>query len=224
MLGYYEFLIENTNVPTKLVVIAFVIFFIMQCIGETLEFSGKFIVPEFMKVRKYISRKKKEKEEKIRSAEEQKKATEIAIEAAEKATIAAERAEAMLRSLDKHYDNDNITKRDNWMKSVDHNGEVLMELVEKVNEVVRTVKKSNVEDLRNIILNFAQKVSDANCHVTNEEFRRVDGVHEEYLALIEELGIENGQVTIAYRIICEEYERRLREHAFIENMRGYENV
>ena len=36
-------------------------FVIMQIIGELLEFKGK-VVPEFIKIRKYFSRKKQERE------------------------------------------------------------------------------------------------------------------------------------------------------------------
>ena len=47
--------------PTKIGFVLVGIFFGIQAIGETLEFKGK-VVPEFIKIRKYFARKKKEHE------------------------------------------------------------------------------------------------------------------------------------------------------------------
>lgn len=58
MLGYIEYL----NVPAKIAVAIIAMFFVMQLIGEVLEFKGK-AVPEFLKIRKFFSRRRKEKKE-----------------------------------------------------------------------------------------------------------------------------------------------------------------
>ena len=50
MLSYIEYL----NVPAKIAFILAGVFFAMQIIGELLEFKGR-VVPEFLKIRKYIS-------------------------------------------------------------------------------------------------------------------------------------------------------------------------
>ena len=57
MLNYIEYL----NMPTKVAFVIATIFFVMQVIGEVLEFRGK-VVPEWIKIRKYFKRKKKERE------------------------------------------------------------------------------------------------------------------------------------------------------------------
>ena len=56
MLGYFEYL----NMPTKIGIVIITLFVIMQIIGELLEFKGK-VVPEFVKIRKYFTRKRHEK-------------------------------------------------------------------------------------------------------------------------------------------------------------------
>lgn len=57
MVGYLEYL----NMPITIGVVIIVLLLIMQIIGELIEFAGK-TVPEFMKLRKFIKRKREEKE------------------------------------------------------------------------------------------------------------------------------------------------------------------
>ena len=58
MIGYLEYL----DVPVKIGLAIIGSFLVMQIIGEFLEFKGK-VVPEFLKVRKFFSRRKREKNE-----------------------------------------------------------------------------------------------------------------------------------------------------------------
>ena len=58
MIGYLEYL----DVPVKVGLVIIGCFLVMQIIGEFLEFKGK-VVPEFLKVRKFFSRRKQEKNE-----------------------------------------------------------------------------------------------------------------------------------------------------------------
>ena len=57
MIAYIEYL----NFPLRVAVVLIAIFFIMQLIGEMLEFKGK-VVPEALKIRKYFARKKMERQ------------------------------------------------------------------------------------------------------------------------------------------------------------------
>ena len=52
MLSYIDYL----GIPAKIALLIIGLFFVMQLIGEILEFKGK-VVPEFVKVRKYFSRR-----------------------------------------------------------------------------------------------------------------------------------------------------------------------
>lgn len=89
--------IEYLGVPATLAVVVVGLFIIFQIIGEIIEFSGK-VAPEFLKVRKYFSRKRREKEETNKTIKECKE---------------------LLAEFNSHYDEDNITKRDKWMNKVD---------------------------------------------------------------------------------------------------------
>ena len=71
MLGYLEYL----NVPTKIGISIVLLFLVTQVIGELIEFKGKF-VPEVFKVRKYFSRKKREREETAQTLREVKQLLE----------------------------------------------------------------------------------------------------------------------------------------------------
>jgi transcription initiation factor TFIIIB Brf1 subunit/transcription initiation factor TFIIB len=78
----------------------------------------------------------------------------------------------------------------------------------------------DVQGKRREILAFAEKVVDKSCFLSKESFDHISTVWGEYNRIIEERGIKNGVVEKSIEIIEEEYERRLREGAFIENMRG----
>ena len=90
--------IEFLGIPTTIAIILVGLFLVMQIVGEIIEFFGK-VSPEFLKIRKYFARTKKEKEETQTMLEECKK---------------------LLSEFNSHYDNDNITKRNNWMDSVNN--------------------------------------------------------------------------------------------------------
>lgn len=61
MLNYLEYLANYAGLPLWVGIVLVILFLILQVIGELLEFKGK-MVPEFMKIRKRIERKRQEKE------------------------------------------------------------------------------------------------------------------------------------------------------------------
>ena len=202
MLNYIEYL----NVPAKFAISVVVLFFVMQLIGEVLEFKGK-VVPEFVKVRKYFARKKVERET----------LAEV------KDTLAA--VKVSLDAMNQHYGADNIKMRDDWIRRVndsfaryDQQLETLSTKLDKNNEDTLELL---IENMRSTIISFASAVSDHNTAVTREQFNRVFKIHHRYETLIEENGMTNGEVDIAYRIIMESYEHHMRNHTFIEDVRGY---
>ena len=71
----------------------------MQLVGEILEFKGK-VVPEFVKVRKIFTRRKKERE------------------MMQKMEKTLDRVQATMDELNQHYSTDNIQMRDEWIKRV----------------------------------------------------------------------------------------------------------
>ena len=209
MLNYIEYFAKYLNVPSNLVLTMVVIFGLMQLVGEFLSFKGK-VVPAFMAVRtNHLAKKRKEQERD---------------EMLKEATKALMETKALLNDVKQHYSEDNISKRDGWMKSVNegiaNNRTDNEELKAKLEETFNIALSTHIENQRNIILSFANRIADGGS-ASHEEFRRVISVCEIYEETVDKYNIKNGQVNVAYRLILEEYENRLKEHKFIENIRGY---
>ena len=203
MLSYIEYL----NLPTKIAIVLVGVFFLVQLIGELLEFKGK-VVPEFIKIRKYFSRKKAEKQ----------RSTEL-----------IEQVQVLLNEVNQHYSADNITKRNEWMAWVNSRAEVYDASVAELTELKEALHANNELTLdlyininRNRIIDFASKITNENVIVSREEFNRIFKIYHEYEATLKKYDKTNGEVDIAYRIIIESYEDHLKHHSFIENVRGYE--
>ena len=206
MINYIEYL----GIPLKIAIVLVAIFFAMQAIGEFLEFKGK-VVPEFFKIRKWFTRRKREKAE---------------------ATQTLKDVQVLLNDINGHYSADNIAKRDGWMKWVNDRAEVydesIKQLREALTEVMQALKDNTklteemfIQSSRDRIIDFATKTSNENVMVSREEFNRIFKVYAKYEKYLEEHKMTNGEVDINYQIIKESYEQRLRDHAFTEDIRGY---
>lgn len=206
MINYIEYL----GIPLKIAIVLVVIFFAMQAIGEFLEFKGK-VVPEFFKIRKWFTRRKREKAE---------------------ATQTLKDVQVLLNDVNGHYSADNIAKRDGWMKWINDRAEVydesIKQLREALTEVMQALKDNTklteemfIQSSRDRIIDFATKTSNENVMVSREEFNRIFKVYAKYEKYLEEHKMTNGEVDINYQIIKESYEQRLRDHAFTEDIRGY---
>ena len=219
MLSYIEYL----GIPATIAICMAVVFFVIQIIGEILEFKGK-IVPEFVKIRKYFKRKKKER---LAFAK-----VICVVDKYEEMCETITEVKRLLTDIDKHYSKDNIAMRDGWMKEVnEHISESERRKKEQdslMRELSNKMDKNNADTLsllidhkRNTIIDFASKVIDESFPVTKEQFNRIFKIYEEYEGIIEENGLTNGEVDIAIRIIRESYEKHLKNHTFIEDVRGY---
>lgn len=206
MINYIEYL----GFPLKIAIVLVAIFFAMQAIGEFLEFKGK-VVPEFFKIRKWLTRRKREKAE---------------------ATQTLKDVQVLLNEVSGHYSADNIAKRDGWMQWVNNRAEVydesIKQLREALTEVMQALKDNTklteemfIQSSRDRIIDFATKTSNENVMVSREEFNRIFKVYAKYEKYLEEHKMTNGEVDINYQIIKESYEQRLRDHAFTEDIRGY---
>lgn len=202
MLNYIEYL----NVPSQIAIALIAVLFVLQLIGEFLNFKGK-AVPEIMSIRKYFARKKSERKV-IRELPN---------------TI--QDLKNIVNNIDKHYNADNIAMRDKWIDSV--NNELMMEdklvrdLDKKLDEANKDIVSILVDNKRDTIIDFASRVSNSSVLVTKEQFNRVFKLYKEYEDLISKNGLTNGEVDIAYRIIVESYEEHLSNHTFIEDTRGW---
>ena len=212
MLDYIEYL----NMPTKTAFALVGLFLFFQIIGKTLEFKGK-VVPEIMNIKKYFNRKKQEREI-IRQVPD-----------------ALKEVQKSLEEFKLYYNADNIHKRDDWMKHVD---ETLKQHEDWKNnhedwakQICIKLDKNNedtldllIDNKRNTIINFASYVIDENAPVTREQFNRIFKMHEDYENIIKKNKLTNGEVDIAFRVITEAYEKHMKTHSFIEDIRGYDNT
>ena len=192
--------------PPKVGIIIVLAFLIMQVIGELLEFKGK-VVPEFVKIRKYFTRKRNEKAENIKVLKQVK---------------------TLLSDVNEHYSEDNITKRDAWMQWVNERARVYDAAIVELMSLKDTLASSNelVLDLyinvnRNRIIDFASKIANDNAPVSREEFNRIFKTHSEYEDVLAKHNKTNGEVDIAMRIIEDSYANHMKNHSFIEDIRGY---
>ena len=192
--------------PTKIGAIVILAFVIMQIIGELLEFKGK-VVPEFVKIRKYFTRKKNEKSEMKKTLEQ---------------------VRTLLSDVNEHYSADNITKRNEWMQWVNDRAKVYDASVEELMSMKETLASNNELTLdlyininRNRIIDFASKIANENVAVSREEFNRIFKIYNEYEDILKKYGKTNGEVDIAIRIIKESYTCHMKNHSFIEDIRGY---
>ena len=196
MIDYVEYI----NIPTKVAIAVIALFFIMQLVGEFLEFKGK-VVPEFVKIRKIFARRKKER---------------LMMQKMEKTL---DQVQLTLDDLNRHYSTDNIHMRDEWIKRVNTK---LEQYDISMAELDRKLDKNNsdtllilIDNKRNAIISFASLVIDENKPVTREQFNRIFKLYQEYEAIIQSNGMKNGEVDIAIRIIREAYENHMRSHTFI---------
>lgn len=202
MLDYFEYL----NMPTKIGCAIILLFVITQVIGEFLELVG-YVVPEFAKIRKYFARKRNEKAEYCKTLKQVKE---------------------LLNDVNQHYSADNITKRDEWMAWVNSRAIVYDEAVTELTSLKDTLKENNELTLdlyinvnRNRIIDFASKIANEDSVVSREEFNRIFKIYNEYEETLNKYNKTNGEVDVAIRIIKESYGHHMKNHSFIEDIRGY---
>ena len=195
--------VEYLQLPAQIAVVVIGVIFVMNVIGEILEFKGK-VVPEFMKIRKYFSRKRHEKKETAQTLKEVKQ---------------------LLGDVNAHYSADNITKRDSWMQWVNNRADVydtsIVEIKNQLTSVTEVLEELFVQNSRDRIIDFATKVTDGKNLVSREEFNRIFKVHSKYEAFLEDRKMTNGEVDVAILIIQESYAQHMKEHTFLEDVRGY---
>jgi len=207
MLSYLEYLNNYLNMPTRAIIILVAAFLFMNVVGEFLEFKGK-VVPEYVKIRKYFQRKNQEKIQ-VRDTLKQ--------------------VQVLLDEVNQHYSADNITKRDAWMAWVNARTKVYDASVKELTELRDALAANNELTLdlyinvnRNRIIDFASKITNEKTIVSKEEFNRIFKVYNDYEEILEKYDKTNGEVDIAYRIITESYEKHMKNHTFLEDIRGYE--
>lgn len=218
-MGYIEYL----KLPTKVAIILVTLFLVSQVIGEILELKGR-VVPEYLKLRKFFKRKRAEREALAKMPE--------LIRSFEQVPETLKEVKTLLNDVNQHYSSDNIAKRDSWIKEVnDHINEsekkrseqdrLMRELSEKLDRNTAVTLSISIENKRKEIIDFAAYVVEEKNPVTREQYTRIFRTHRDYESDIEKNDFTNGEVDIAIRIIKESYEKHLKNHTFIEDIRGY---
>ena len=219
MLSYIEYL----NLPTKIAFVLVGVLLVMQVIGELIEFKGK-SAPEILKMRKYFARKKKERQALAKMTDW--------FDEHQQMSQTIKETKRLLADFDTHYSKDNIAMRDKWIKEVNEHiadsdekrktqDKLMRELSEKLDKNNDVTLSILIENKRGAIIDFASKVINEDYPVTREQFNRVFKIHKEYEDIIEEHELTNGEVDIAIHIIQESYEQHMKNHSFVEDVRGY---
>lgn len=204
MISYVEYL----NIPVKVAIILIACFFVMQLIGEILEFKGK-VVPEFFKIRKHFIRKKEERARIENTLQEVK---------------------VLLQDVNTRYSDDNIAKRNKWMHWVDSRAKAyddaisslkttLGDVTAALNANTRLTEEMFIQSSRDRIIDFSHRAADDETPISREEFNRIFKVYDQYEKFLDMRGMKNGEINIVYDIIKEAYKRRTETRTFIEDTR-----
>ena len=198
--------LEYLNAPTIVIVVVVVFLVASNLIGSFLKLKG-IITPEFMRLKDYFERKKKEREE------------------LRKIPAILSETQKTLSEVNAHYNTDRISMRDKWIETVnnklDENDKAIKNIAEKLDKNNDITMSLWIDDKRDFLINFASKVTDENKPITREQFHRAFKIHHEYENAITNLGISNGECDIAMKIIHESYEKHMKNHTFLEDVRGY---
>ena len=208
-MGVIEDAIATLGIPGSIAVVIVIIFALLQLIGEFIEAFGK-VAPPLLKVRKLFNKKK---EEKIANA------------------AILNDVKKLLTEVNAHYSADNIKKRNEWMVWVNSRAEVydntileyrklIEELTDALNNNTKMTEHMFAESSRDRIIDFAYRVSNSECYISREEFKRIFKVYSNYEAFLAEHNMTNGEVEINYQIIKDAYKERTEHHRFIEDSRN----
>lgn len=205
--------ISILELPEIVAGVLIVVFFVMQIVGEILELKGK-SAPEILKIRKYFQRKKRERE---------------IIASLPKHFETIEKFNAMadsIQTINEHYSNDHIEQRNLWMNGVNDKLSNDRNKIDMLSNDVRNMSSRLdqiwVDDHKDKIIKFASEASNPDKRLTREQFNRIFKVYTEYEDFVKEHDLINGETDIAAKIIKEAYEKRLRDHSFIEDESGFE--
>lgn len=206
MVSYLDYL----NMPTKIGIVIIGCFLIMQIIGEIIEFKGK-VVPQFFKIRKIFIRRKQERLKLAQMLQDVKN---------------------LLGEVNLHYSEDNIKKRDGWIKMINDRTSTydnaiaeitknLMSATQALKDNTKLTEEMFIQSSRDRIIDFATKATNDAMPVSREEFNRIFKVYDKYERYLSGHKMTNGEVDINYRIIKDAYEERMKNHSFTEDIRGY---
>lgn len=198
--------IEFLGGPAWIGVAVVGILLIIEIIGCILDFKGK-VVPEIINIRGHLRRKKEEKEETERKSKET-------------AETLAE-VKQLLSDVNSHYSKDNITKRNDWMKSVDKsvrdNDKLIQALDGKIDKLLETnenLKDQLTQVKSNVLENEADRLRSElfdcgnrcrrNIRLHPEEMDHIRDVYHKYSDVLK----QNGPGEKEFNFITDYYNRQ----------------
>ena len=215
--------IEFFEVSGRVVGLIVLLFFVMQLIVEMLKAKGV-VSAEIVSIRTRIQRKKEAKAQKEKDQETIRQMAELLPTLKEVPAMLKSTGE-FLGNVERHYSDDNIRMRDDWIKNVNQkleaHDEMMQGLVSTAYENSENIRAILIESKRSAIIDFASKTIDPKVPVTRAEFNLIFRIHKEYEEIIEKHKIKNGEVDIAIGLIRESYEEHMRNHTFLEDVRGF---
>lgn len=208
--------IATLGIPGSIAVVIVLIFAVLQLIGEFVEACGK-AAPAALKLRKVLTKSfRKRKQTQLDTIN------------------TLNDVKLLLNEVNAHYSADNITQRDEWMTWVNQRAEVydkkvaeLSQLKDTLDKLVLNLEKNTKttdelfkESCRTTIINFSHVAGNPLNIISEEEFKRVEKVYEDYEKFLKERNEPNGQVETCYSVIMEAYKDRVKSHNFLEYMRN----
>ena len=211
-----ENILSTLGVPGTVAFAILLGYTILNVLGELISLKGK-IVPEWMALRKYFKRKKLEEIERLQTLKDVQK---------------------LLADVNKHYSEDNIACRNQWMKTVDENiiwtqeradyydksiDRITITLADASTELMKLRRQSeedHAQRIRNKIIEFATKVVREDYRATKDEFNYIFKIHEEYDQYIHLHNIKNDQINDCIEIIREEHKEYIKHNRFLEAKRN----
>ena len=112
-------------------------------------------------------------------------------------------------------------RADKYDESIDKLAKSLTAITEALTKNTEMTEEMYIQDSRTIILSFAERAGQKDLVVSREEFNRVFKVYNKYEQFLEDHNKTNGEIDIAIKVIQEGYEFRLKNHSFLEDLRGY---
>lgn len=86
----------------------------------------------------------------------------------------------------------------------------------QLDDLSNRIDKIEINDMRSSILNFANSCMNERKH-TKEEFEHAIDLYTSYEKIIEDRGIKNGRIDLAYQYISDLYTTCLKENSFLDS-------
>ena len=131
-----------------------------------------------------------------------------------------------LQELRQHYTPEALEKRNEWMQWVNERAtryDAAVGELQQLEQVFQTNNKLTeemyIQNCRTIIIDFAHKVRNPEYIASEEEYRRVFNVHEEYEQFNEAHNRTNGETDRAMKVINRRYQWCMDNQGFLEDIR-----